>query len=354
MEFVFAQIKSLQFLGNTPTQWLLALLVAILLFTVFLTIRRIATRKLRALAEKTDNKIDDTFAEVFERTNIGFLIVLAIYGGTFMLDLGTYSRYVRNLMIIVLHLQVGFWAIAAMNFGLKSWQEQREGDAAVGTTSAALGFLGKGLIWTVIFLLVLDNLGVKVSSLLAGLGVGGIAVALAVQKILGDLFASVSIMLDKPFEIGDFILVGDMSGTVEHIGLKTTRMRSISGEQLVFANSDLLGSRIRNYKRMSERRILFTLDVTYQTPAETLAQIPTWIQEIIQAQEKTRFDRAHFSKFAPSALVFEAVYWVTEAEYLSYMDINQAINLALVRKFELEKVKFAYPTQTLYVNSSNE
>jgi small-conductance mechanosensitive channel len=184
---------------------------------------------------------------------------------------------------------------------------------------------------------------------MASLGVAGIAVALALQNVLSDLFASMSIALDKPFVIGDFIIIGDFMGTVEKIGVKTTRLRSLSGEYLIFANSDMLSSRIRNYTRMHERRIVFSLGVTYNTPYEKLHLIPTMIQKIIEAQEETRFDRAHFASYGDFSLNFEIVYYVLSADYNRYMDIQQAINLAIFKAFEDTGIEFAFPTQTLYM-----
>ena len=178
----------------------------------------------------------------------------------------------------------------------------------------------------------------------------GIAIALAVQNILGDIFCSLSIILDKPFELGDFIIVGDLMGTIEHIGIKTTRLRSLSGEQLVFSNSDLVGSRIRNYKRMWQRRIVFEFGVTYQTPAAKVERIPGIVAEILGGQDRARLDRAHFKSYGNSALIFEVVYYVLEPDYNVYMDVQQAINLALMHRFEAEGIEFAYPTQTLYVH----
>ncbi|HEV7226556.1 MAG TPA: mechanosensitive ion channel family protein, partial [Pirellulales bacterium] len=191
------------------------------------------------------------------------------------------------------------------------------------------------------------------SALVAGLGVGGIAIALAAQNVLGDLFASLSIVLDRPFILGDFIAVGDFSGAVEHIGLKTTRLRSLSGEQLVFSNADLLQSRIRNYKRMYERRIQFTFGVAYGTSRDQLTAIPGMIREAIAAHEKTRFDRAHFKSFGDSALIFEAVYYVLSPDYNLYMDIQQAINLTLLQGFAAAGIDFAFPTQTIYVHKAD-
>jgi small-conductance mechanosensitive channel len=198
---------------------------------------------------------------------------------------------------------------------------------------------------SVLVLLALANLGVEVTPLITGLGIGGIAVALAAQSILGDLFGSLTILLDKPFLVGDFIIVGDQMGTIEKIGIKTTRVRALSGEQLVFSNTDLLSSRIRNFKRMYERRVVFSVGVVYETPVEKLQRIPEIIRQSILTQPQTRFDRAHFNTFGAYSLNFEAVYFVTTPDYNRYMDIQQAINLELVRRFGEEHIEFAYPTQ---------
>jgi len=201
----------------------------------------------------------------------------------------------------------------------------------------------------VISLTVLDNLGVNITTLIASLGIGGIAVALALQNILGDIFSSLSIVLDKPFVIGDFIVVDEAVGTVEYVGLKTTRLRSLGGEQIIFSNSDLLKSRIRNYQHMQTRRIAFTIGVAYETTAEQLAAIPSMIRGIDGRQANTSFDRAHFKEFTASALNFEVVYNVASADYNVYMDIQQAINLALFQRFAVESIKFATPTHTAHL-----
>ncbi|HPK54642.1 MAG TPA: mechanosensitive ion channel family protein, partial [Smithellaceae bacterium] len=203
-------------------------------------------------------------------------------------------------------------------------------------------------------LLVLDNLGVNITGLVAGLGIGGIAVALAVQNILGDLLASLSIVLDKPFVIGDSIVVDSFSGTVEHIGLKTTRIRSISGEQLVFSNNDLLKSRIQNYKRMQERRVVFGFGVTYQTPLEKLPLINRIIREIIAAQPNSRFERVHFKEYGDSALNYEVVYFVMTPEYGIFMDVQETINLEIFRRFQEEGIEFAYPTRTVLIQKETK
>jgi small-conductance mechanosensitive channel len=208
------------------------------------------------------------------------------------------------------------------------------------------------VLWALLTLVALGNLGVDITALVAGLGVGGVAVALATQNILGDVFASVSILLDKPFVPGDFVIIDDYMGTVENIGIKTTRIRSLGGEQIVFSNADLLRSRLRNYKRMAERRVVFRLGVVYQTTPETLKHVPDILREIVEAQDGTRFDRSHFVSYGDFALVFETVYYVVSPDYNRYMDINQAINLEIARRFADTGIEFAYPTQTLLVQKA--
>lgn len=208
----------------------------------------------------------------------------------------------------------------------------------------------KGLVWGIGIIMLLDNLGFKVSAVIAGLGIGGIAVALAAQALLGDVFSYFAIFFDRPFEIGDFIIVGDMLGTVEYVGIKTTRLRSLGGEQLIFSNSDLTNSRVRNYKRMDKRRVVFKLGVVYSTTSAQVREIPKIIENIIKNTPDTVFDRAHFFSFADFSLVFEVVYYVLSSDYNKYMDIQQAINFAIKEEFEKRGIEFAFPTQTVYLN----
>ena len=264
------------------------------------------------------------------------------------------DRVVNAVIMIALWLQVAVWA----NRGITRWighqlQVRRSADAAGVSTLAVLGFAVRLAAWSLIGLLLLSNLGFDITALVAGLGIGGIAVALALQNILGDVFASLSIVLDKPFVVGDFIIVDEVLGTVEYVGLKTTRLRSLSGEQIVMSNTDLLNSRIRNYKRMAERRVIFSFGVVYQTPPAKLERIPQIARQCIEACQGTRFDRAHFQSFGDSGLLFEVVYYVLSAEYNVYMDIQQAVNLTLVRTFAAEGIEFAYPTRTIYMQAAS-
>lgn len=225
-------------------------------------------------------------------------------------------------------------------------------DSAARTAHGVVRFFAMVALWAIVAILILGSFGVGITPLLAGLGVGGIAVAFALQQILGDVFCSVAIVLDKPFEVGDFIISGEHMGAVEHIGVKTTRGRSLGGGQIIFPNSDLIGSRGRNYKRMLERRIVFAFGIRYDTPADTVEQIPDEVRAIIKGIDQTRFDRAHFVKLGASSLDFEAVYYVLTPESNQYMDIQQKINLALMRRMEDLGVDFAFPSRSLYVEGS--
>ncbi|RLB75629.1 MAG: mechanosensitive ion channel family protein [Deltaproteobacteria bacterium] len=211
----------------------------------------------------------------------------------------------------------------------------------------------KFLVWALAIIFFLDNLGFKISTVIAGLGIGGIAIGLAAQAILKDLFSYFSILFDRPFEIGDFIIIGDYLGTVEYIGAKTTRIRSLGGEQLIFSNTDLTDSRIRNYKRMDKRRVVFRVGVTYQTTLEQLKEMPRVIENVIKSVKDTAFDRAHFFSYGDFSLIFEIVYYVVGSDYNKYMDIQQEINLALKEEFEKRGIEFAYPTQTLFISKKN-
>jgi small-conductance mechanosensitive channel len=342
-------------LGNPLRTWFVALLTAIALTIAFLVIKRIFLSRFLPFTRKTKTGYDDLLVAVLSRTKMFLLSILAIYAGSLLLQFPEIVRtWLTRTALVVLLIQVAIWGNALITSSIQQYEEKHleEGAARV-TTLRAASFLIKLVLFSVIILLALDNLGVKITTLIASLGVGSIAVALSVQNILADLFASLSIALDQPFVIGDFIIVDDYLGTVENIGLKTTRVRSLSGEQLIFANNDLLTSRIRNYKRMGERRVLFAFGVTYQTTYEQLKKIPAMVKATIEAHDNTRFDRAHFKAFGDSALNFEIVYYMLTPDYNEYMDIQQSINLSLVQQFEQDGIEFAYPTQTLFLKKED-
>jgi len=338
-------------LDNPVSQWLVALGAGALAVIVLRGLQAVVRGRIARLAERTGTRWDDHLVRTVSSTRLLFWVVVGGWvGANFLVLQESAERWVRIVFIITLLVQAGLWAGALIGSALEEYQRRKRQESPEDvTTLGLLGLAGRVAVWSVVVLLILDNLGVDITALVAGLGIGGVAVALAVQNILGDLLASLSIVLDKPFVVGDFLAVGDMLGSVEHIGLKTTRLRSLSGEQLIFSNTDLLGSRVRNFGRMYERRVVFTLGVTYQTPRDKLKLVPQIIREAIEAREHTRFDRSHFSRYGDFSLNFESVYYVLSRDYNQYMDIQQAIYLAIHERFEAEGIEFAYPTQTLFI-----
>ena len=336
---------------NPLRTWLIALLVAVATVIALRVLQALGVRHIARLASHTETTWDDAFVELLRHTKWLFLLIVALFAGSLLLTLSERVRGIANAVVVIaLIIQAGVWLNATILFWVENYRQRKlKEDPASVTTMSAMSFVGRLVLWSVILLLILDNLGVNVTALVAGLGVGGIAVALAVQNILGDLFASLSIVLDKPFTVGDFLIIDNFMGSVEYIGLKTTRIRSLSGEQLVFSNADLLGSRIRNYGRMFERRVAFNIGVTYQTPRDQLIKIPAIIREAVEAQPGTRFDRSHFKEYGDFSLNFETVYYVLGPDYNIYMDIQQAINLRIHERFEEESIEFADPTQTLFL-----
>lgn len=343
---------SRELFGVAGYVWLMVLTGWAGFAVALLLLRKLIVWRLNALAKRTHNVVDDLLAEAIRNTRSFFLVLLGLFLASMVLDLpGDVQRNIGRVTFLAFLIQLVFWGNRLITVWIETYRERKlEEDAAAVTTMQAIGILGRMVLWVIVVLLALDNFGIEITPLIAGLGVGGVAVALAVQSILGDLFASLSIVLDKPFVVGDFLIVNEYLGTVERIGLKTTRLRSLSGEQIIFSNADLLKSRIRNYKRMFERRVVFSLGVVYETPADKLAAIPGMIRGIIESQERVRFDRAHFKEYGDFALKYEVVYYVLDPDYNLYMDVQQAVNLAIYRRFQEEDIVFAYPTQTLYMH----
>jgi small-conductance mechanosensitive channel len=336
--------KGIYFLGNSLWNCFLAMAISAVIYFTLRPLFYLIVRKIDKAINHESNKLGDITIDVLKNSKSWFFAVIAIFFGAKFLDLGEYNFFPLKILILITLAQIGIWSNVIFNHSLKNWSQRNENpsqDAAV----VIIRWFGKFLIWATVLLLVLDNLGVKVVSLLAGLGVGGIAIALAVQKILGDLFASISIMLDKPFEIGDFILVGNIRGTVESIGIKTTRIRSIDGEQIIISNSDLLESRVNNFKRMEERRITFNISVNNQTSKENIHSIAGLVKNIIGNQENARFDRGHLKGFSPGSIDYEFIYWVRTPDFVAYMDVQQKISLAVIDEFAERKINMAYPAQ---------
>jgi small-conductance mechanosensitive channel len=324
---------------------------AALVLTVLWFARGLARRQHVRLARTEATELLEIPLLAASRTTLAFMLVVAAYAGLTTLGLeGRSAEWALRILTIAIFWQAGLWVSTAA----VAWLDHRrkttlKEDKAVAGSIGIIRFVARVLIWGMVLMLTLENLGVDITALVAGLGIGGIAVALAMQNVLGDLLASLSITLDQPFVLGDFLIVGDHMGSVEYIGIKTTRLRSLTGEQIVMSNADLLSSRVRNYGRMYERRIVFALGVAYETPREKLKRIPPLLREIIEAQDGVRFDRAHFAKYGDFSLDFEIVYYVQSPDYGRYMDAQQAINFRIHEAFEDLGVQFAYPTQTLWI-----
>lgn len=340
----------LQLYGGTLAQWLAALGISAMLVLLVRLAKPVLLRRLEKVSRHTQVAIDDAVVQALRSTRTLLIALVAIDVGSRALSLPpNIQKIVDGVATIALFLQVGIWLSALLQFWLQRTEARaRTTNPGAVTSLAAVGFVGRIVLWALVLLLILDNLGINVTALVAGLGIGGIAIALAVQNILGDLFASLSIVVDKPFVVGDFIIVDDYMGSVEHIGLKTTRIRSLGGEQIIFSNSDLLKTRVRNYKRMLERRVVFKFGVTYDTPPETLEKVPGIVRRIVETHETARFERSHFFALGESSLDFETVFWMKTPDYNVYMDVQQAVNLQLMRELAALDVQFAFPTRTLH------
>lgn len=339
--------------GISILNLLVALCVTVLTFLAARAAITFVLRRVRHWSEH-DGAFSQVVAKVLAGTSNSLLFIAALLVGVSMLDLPErWSSRVTSLWFVVAALQIGLWLNRAIGLGLRRYFGRHNTDSLYqGSALATLAAWGaRVLLWSTVLLAMLSNLGVNITAFVASLGVGGIAVALAVQNILGDLFASLSIAVDKPFEVGDFIVIGPLAGTVEHVGLKTTRIRSLGGEQIVMANASMISSTIQNYKRLQERRIVFEFGLSYDTATDAVKQAPAIVEEAIRAQQQVRFDRAHLRGFGKEALEFECVYIVKDPGYNLYMDIQQAINFHLLERFTRIGAKFAVPVRAIKVTA---
>lgn len=344
-------------LGITLGNWILAFCATLLSYFLARTAIGFVFRKVQARAAAGNRHLSYMASEVLSATSTTLLLLASILIGIGLLDLPErWLNRVSSLWFVVAALQVGLWVNRALALALHRYFSRHSTTGTFqGSALATLSLWGvKVLLWAVILLAMLSNLGVNITAFVASLGVGGIAVALAVQNILGDVFASLSIAVDKPFEVGDFIVVGTLAGTVEHVGLKTTRIRSLGGEQIVMANADMIGSTIQNYKRLQERRIVFEFRLTYECSTEQIKEITRRVEAIIKHEKQARFDRCHFRSFGESALEFETVYIVLDASYNVYMDVQQRINLQIMEAVAEVDAAFAFPSRTVHIASLPE
>lgn len=337
--------------GNSLLDWATAATIAVGVMIGIGLVKHWVLVHLHRLAERTESSIDDLVVSVLTRTRRVSYVAVGVWLGLRKLALSeAWQHWTRVGLVLVLLLQVGTWLQTGVRQAAGVWRSTRGEDAGAQTVASATIFVSELVVWSMILVGALSTLGFEISALIAGLGVGGVAAALAVQNLLGDVFASLSIYFGRPFDLGDFIVVGSEMGTVEYIGLRTTRLRSLGGEEIVFANGDLTKSRIHNYKRMKERRVLFGVGVEYSTPLAELERIPEYVRTIVQTREGLRFDRAHFKEFGEFSLNFEIVYYVLSSDYNVYMDHQHAINLGLFREFQARGIQFAFPTRTVLLH----
>jgi small-conductance mechanosensitive channel len=343
------------FLGAALYQYVTAMAAGVAFYLLLRSLIWLLRKRIEKFAKKPEFTTSDLVKNLLDHTFRLFILWLSIYIGLRFLNIiPSVMAIIQTITVNALLVQIGFWVIEIVEYLVT--RRQLDKDSKLKEQKGALvaiSFISKVVVWTVVIVLVLENIpGIHITTLIASLGIGGIAIGLALQGILGDLFASLTISIDQPFVEGDAINIGDFSGTVEHIGLKSTRIRSFTGEQLIFSNSDLLASRIRNYQRMDHRMIVFTLNVTYQTSLENLQKIPQLVKDVIEAQDKVTFNRAHLKSYNDSAIVFEVVYTINSADYTQYMDIQQNINLQIFHQFRSLDIHFAYPTQTILLHNT--
>ncbi len=348
------QVLYYEYLGNSVYNYLIALAIFLIIIAAVQIFKGIFLKRFKKWAEKTETAIDDFVIVQLEKFIIPAFYFLAIYFAVNSLHLSQAAQNsVKYISVVIFtFLAIRFFSLI-INYSIRYVWEKKQSAEKNPAQIKGVSSLVSLLIWAIGIVFLLDNLGFEISAVITGLGIGGIAVALAAQAILGDLFGYFVIFFDKPFQIGDFIIVDDKMGTVEKVGIKTTRVNSISGEQIIFSNSNLTNSRIHNYKRMEKRRVLFKLGVTYQTKPEHLKEIPQIIKSIIEEYEIAVYDRAHFLSYGDFSLIFEVVYFVLSSEFVKYAEVHHNINIRIFEEFEKRGIEFAYPTQTIFMENSN-
>lgn len=341
--------------GNTVGAYAVATVTFLAVAFGFLLARRVVLARLKALAELTSTDVDDVAVELLGMIRSPECYLTGFFVATRPLVFAPQVDHVlRSVVIVVLAYRALTMLRALVDYGVRRAMTGPDSDQSRKDMAKTVSVVLHGLLWVLAAVFVLDNLGINVSSMIAGLGIGGVAVALAAQAVLGDLFSALAIYLDKPFVVGDFVIVDDFLGTVERIGIKTTRLRSLSGELLVMGNSKLTSSTIRNFKKMRERRVVFKFGLLYSTPAPALAEMPAVVKTLVEQDKLLRFDRAHFMSLGESSLDFEVVYYVGDPDYNKYMDSHQRVLINLVGEVRKRGLDFAYPTRTLFIEGGDK
>ncbi|HEY5713756.1 MAG TPA: mechanosensitive ion channel family protein [Candidatus Gracilibacteria bacterium] len=338
-------LQQFEWLQNGGMDYMRAILAFIVIFFGLKVFERVVVRKIKSLSLRTKTHIDDHLIAVLDAISSFFYFYVSLYGASKFLMLPELAHQVLDSLLII----VVFAEIIKIVLKLTDLVFAHANEEATTSGISGIKMLIKIGLWVTGILLMFSNLGINVSALMASLGIGGIAVALAAQNILSDLFASFTIYFDRPFEIGDYIVLGTDKGTVQKIGLKSTRIKTLQGEELVVSNQELTSARIQNFKKMEERRISFQLGIEYGTPNAKLKKIVPTVKKIIDDLEITQFTRGHFIAFGDFSLDFEFVYFVDSSDYTEYANTHQEINFAIKEAFEKLGIEMAFPTQTLHV-----
>ncbi|MGM0602704.1 MAG: mechanosensitive ion channel family protein [Bacillota bacterium] len=337
-------------LNNSLLSYLTSAAIIIIGYIFIKIFDRVFFTKICQLVDRISFSFSELFQKIVKKRGYALFYIILLYLSLSQLNIMRQIDSFINIVLLILLVYFTVLIIIDVTlFFLKKYWRKKDATEEQQKVFSASTFFIKVIIWFAALLFILDNLNIEITGLITGLGIGGIAVAFAAQAILADIFNYFTIFFDKPFDIGDFVIVGDYKGTIEHIGIKTTRIRSLSGEQLVISNTDLMNSRINNYKRMQRRRINFSFGVTYDTPLEKLKLIPEMVESIIKEIDKTEFDRAHFNEYGNYSLIYQVVYFINDSDYKIYMDIQQNINFRLREKFDQAGITFAYPTQTIHI-----
>lgn len=346
----FEEILVLEFWGNSVKVYLLSFLFFVALLVAFRIFEKFIVMRLKKVAASTNNGFDDEVVEIFDGIPAFVYYVVALYFPLkYLYTNEVFEKWIKAIFVIVVVYQSIRALQMLINFLITKYAvKQRDKGAEV--TVHGLNMVVSIVLWFSGLLLVLSNLGVNINSLIASLGIGGVAVALAIKNILGDLFSSFSIYFDKPFKVGDFIVLSDTHmGTVKRIGLKTTRLETLHGEELVISNTDLTNARVQNYKKMKRRRVLMNIGFVYGTSSAKLKKVNEIVKKVIDKVEGIEFARSHFKDFGAFSLDFEICYYVLSNDYNVYLDKHQEVNFAIKNALEKAKIEIAFPTQTLHL-----
>ncbi|HAF63044.1 MAG TPA: hypothetical protein DCK95_12075 [Anaerolineaceae bacterium] len=338
--------------NNSIMDWIIALAIAMGTYFCIKGVVRLLIRKFRKKTEATKNRFDGFALKILEQTKGILIFTIGLYFGIQYLVLPfSWNDAINKSAIVLFALQVGYWLGGLINFLVEQKSDQASENKSEKTAIHAFGLFGKILIWVIVVMVILENVSnMNLDALITSLGIGGIAIGLAVQNILKDIFASLSIYLDKPFLVGDYIIVDDIGGTVQNIGIKSTRIKTLLGEEVIFANSDLLESRVHNFRKLERRRESMEIRISVETSYENLRMLPELFAHSIKNQELASFERAHLARLEEYAYVFEIVYFIESADYTQYMDTKQAVYLEILKQLQEKQIEMPYPTKTIVIN----